>query len=408
MTPDYDVVIVGGGLVGASLAVALAPTGLCIAVIEVVALGDVGQPSYDDRSVALTYGSRRIFEGMGVWPGIEARGVTPIHQIHISERGQFGFVRLDRKTAGTEALGYVVENRVVGESLLDAMRGFKNIRVICPATMKELKVGSDAATVSIEAQGEKQELRSKLVVIADGGRSGAREKLGIAVRRVDYGQTAVVANVSIKNTHHNVAFERFTPCGPVALLPMAGKRYSLVWSVNPQDVDALFALSNSEFLERLHSHFGDRLGPFLKVGKRSAYPLFLSQVDEHIQSRIALIGNAAHALHPVAGQGFNLGLRDVAVLAQVLCDGHGVGQDVGSSSLLGRYAQWRKHDHRMVTSFTDGLVRVFSNEFFPLTMVRNFGLIAVDIFPPLKRGLMRRTMGLSGKLPRLAQGLGLQ
>ncbi|HEC13148.1 MAG TPA: 2-octaprenyl-6-methoxyphenyl hydroxylase [Acidiferrobacteraceae bacterium] len=407
-SPDYDVSIVGGGMVGASLAVALGPTGLRIAVIEAVALGDAGQPSYDDRSVALAYGSRRIFEGMGVWPGIEARSATPIHQIHISERGKFGFARLDRKDTGVEALGYVIKNRVIGEALLGVMQGFKNISVICPATMKAIKVGADAATVSIEMQGEKQEFRSKLVVIADGGRSDAREKLGIAVRRVDYGQIAVVANVSIKNVHHNVAFERFTPNGPVALLPMADKCYSLVWSVNPQEADALLSLSDDEFLKRLHNHFGDRLSSFVKVGKRDAYPLSLIQVDEHVRSRVALIGNAAHALHPVAGQGFNLGLRDVAVLAQVLCDGHDAGQDMGGRLLLEHYARWRKRDNFVVTSFTNGLVRVFSNDFFPLTVVRNVGLIAVDLFPPLKRSLVHRTMGLAGKLPRLARGLSLQ
>jgi 2-octaprenyl-6-methoxyphenol hydroxylase len=231
--------------------------------------------------------------------------------------------------------------------------------------------------------------------------------LGIATSRTEYGQHAVVSNVTVARPHANVAYERFTGHGPLALLPMSGNRCSVVWSLPPDQAERMLALGNAEFLRRLHDCFGDRLGDFVQVGSRQSYPLALTRVAEHVRPRLALIGNAAHTLHPVAGQGFNLGLRDVAALAQVLVDAQRAGRDIGDLAVLQQYADWRRRDNQVVSTFTDGLVRVFSNSFSPLVAARNLGLLAIDLLPSVKRSLMRRTMGLSGRLPRLACGLPL-
>jgi 2-octaprenyl-6-methoxyphenol hydroxylase len=357
--------------------------------------------------VALAYGSRRIFDAMGVWDAIAGLGATPIRRIHVSDRGHFGFTRLDADKVGVEALGYVVETRVLGAALLESMARLPAVDLICPAKMERIDVGADAAAVVVKENDRERALTARLVVVADGGRSGAREKLGIEAKTVRYQQTAVVSNVTPEQPHGNVAYERFTPTGPVALLPMTDNRCSLVWSVRPEEADGVLAYSDAEFLERLHERFGDRLGRFVRVGRRHAYPLSLVRVAEHVRPRIALIGNAAHTLHPVAGQGFNLGLRDVAALAQVVVDAMREGKDIGDLAVLETYAKWRRRDNVAMTTFTDGLVRTFSNTFGPLAFARNLGLVAVDLVPPLKNVLVQRTMGLAGKLPRLARGLSL-
>jgi 2-octaprenyl-6-methoxyphenol hydroxylase len=295
----------------------------------------------------------------------------------------------------------------LGAALLAQLATLENVQLVCPANMLNLRLEEDRARVELDCDGEQRTVSGRLLVIADGGRSRARQMLGIGARRVDYGQTAVISNVTPELAHGNVAYERFTRSGPLALLPMTEGRCSLVWSVHPRQVDELLGLDDGLFLRRLHERFGDRLGAFQRVGRRHAYPLALMRVHEHVRPRVALIGNAAHALHPVAGQGFNLGLRDVAALAQVVNDALRDGQDFGALAVLSRYAAWRRRDNLAVTAFTDGLVRVFSNEFLPLVMARDAGLVAVDLLPPLKRALERRTMGLAGRLSRLARGLSL-
>jgi len=251
---------------------------------------------------------------------------------------------------------------------------------------------------------KKTELRARLLVAADGARSRVRELTGIPVRQVDYGQTAIVVNLTPEYPHRQVAYERFTPSGPLALLPMSGNRCAAVWSVRRHAVDELLALKNEDFCQRLQAQFGERLGAFQNPGKRQAFPLNLTYVREPAWPRLVFIGNAAHALHPVAAQGLNLGLRDVATLAQTVAHTQ---NDIGGSALLQQYADWRKRDHMAMTGFTDGLVRVFSNTFLPVVIARNLGLLALDLLPPVKRALVRRTMGLAGRLPRLARGIPL-
>lgn len=400
----YDLLIVGGGMVGASLACALGGQSLRIGVIEAVPFRSTSQPSYDDRSIALAYGARKIFEGMGLWNEV-AGIVTPIEKIHVSDRGHFGATRMDASSEGYPALGYVVENRDLGQLFAKKLEAYTNIELLCPAALKNFTIGTSHAEVVIERDGETQTLTTQLIVGADGGRSLVRQLAGITSHVDDYGQSAVIANLTSTSKHHNVAYERFTDSGPLALLPMSGGRCSLVWTVKRDAVDEIMALEDSEFLTRLQKRFGMRLGPFTKTGRRNAYPLSLVRADENTRPRLALIGNAAHVLHPIAGQGFNLGFRDVAALAQVVVEAKD--DDIGAHSVLNQYDAWRKHDQACVINLTDGLVRLFSNQITPLVIGRNSGLLAMDMIPPVKRLLMRQTMGLAGKLPKLARGIPL-
>ena len=403
---DYDVLIAGGGLVGASLACALGHQPIRIGMIDAFPFGSTAQSSYDDRSVALAYGARRIFEGVGLWPALAAVA-TPIKKIHISDRGHFGVTRLDASTTGHEALGYVIENRQLGEVFSATIPTLANVDLICPAQLLGITITATDVQARIRQGETLRMVTARLIVGADGGQSIVRKFAGIGSTSWDYGQSAVIANITPAVPHHHIAYERFTSDGPLALLPMSGNRCSLVWTLRKEQVSAVLELDDKAFLSRLQHCFGYRLGRFSKAGRRHAYALTLVCAREHVRSRVALIGNAAHTLHPVAGQGFNLGLRDVAVLAEILARAVARGADPGDVSVLRKYQDWRHRDQLSVTAFTDGVARIFSTAFAPLVMARDFGLVAMDIVPPLKRGLLRRTMGLAGTLPRLSRGMAL-
>ncbi|MEN8216852.1 MAG: 2-octaprenyl-6-methoxyphenyl hydroxylase [Pseudomonadota bacterium] len=398
----YDVIIVGGGLVGASLASALEATQLKIAIIEAAPwFTKRCPPSYDDRIIALSYASHRIFSGIGLWDKI-APEATPIKHIHVSDQGQFGFTRLNNKDLGV--LGYVVSARHLGQTLNEVLTP-SSVDILAPAQLLQISQHDKAVDVQIILDKQVETLQTRLLVAADGGNSKVRQQLGISTTETDYGQTAVIANVTVEYPHQNIAYERFTPSGPLAMLPLAGNDCSLVWTCARSQVDEVMALDDQSFLKALQAKFGWRLGGLLRVGQRHAYPLRLSRIQQHTRGRVVIIGNAAHTLHPVAGQGFNLGLRDVASLGEAIVEG--AGDDVGSQAVLQRYMAWQLPDQQRISTITDSLVRVFSNRFPPLVVARNLGLLVTDALPFLKKQFVRQLAGLNGHPSRLVRGLPL-
>jgi 2-octaprenyl-6-methoxyphenol hydroxylase len=406
MKLDYDILIVGGGMVGGSLAVALGETGFRVGLVEAHPFGSGSEPAYDDRAIALAYGSSRIFAGVGLWQAMQDE-VTPIRRIHVSDRGHLGVTRLDCRDEGVDALGYVVDSRVMGRVLNDRFPEVENLDVITPARLDDLSLFPDHVAAELDCADGRRSITTRLLVAADGTLSPIRRMLGIEVERQDYGQAALIANVSTEKPHDFVAYERFTDSGPIALLPMSEGRCSLVWTHRMDDLPVTEALDDEAFLSALQERFGYRLGRFTRVGQRASYPLALLRAKEDFRSRVVLIGNASHTLHPVAGQGFNLGLRDVAVLADLLFDADQDNGDPGSKALLEAYSSWRRQDLERVSEYTDLLVRLFSNPWPPLAHARAGGLMAVDAIAPLKHLLARQNMGLLGHLPRLARGLAL-
>lgn len=406
MNLDFDVVIVGGGMVGASLARALSGCGLKIAVVEAWPLSSDSQPSYDDRAIALAYGTRLILEGIGLWAALSSN-VEPIRHIHVSDQGRFGFTRLDHQTLNVDALGYVATGHDLGKGLLEGLAELPDVTLYCPASLAEFEVSEEAVKLRISLNDEEIALSGRLLVAADGTRSMVRERLAIGVQEWGYGQVAVISNLTPGIAPNGTAFERFTEAGPMAMLPLNKGRYGLVWTVAEAQLPEVISLNDGEFLTRVQQRFGYRLGRFQRAGRRSSYPLSLVRAKEHIRPRVALIGNAAHALHPITGQGFNLGIRDVAVLADVLVDASRNGSDPGALETLKVYADWRRRDQQAVSLMTDGLVRLFTNPLLPVRIARDLGMLALDLFPPAKRLLTRQFMGINGKLPRLARGLSL-
>ena len=402
----FDLIIIGGGLAGASLACALKDTSLKIAVVEAFELNTDSQPCYDDRTVALSYGSRCIFDAMGVWSSL-APFAEAIDTIHISDRGHFGVSRLTREQEGVEALGYVLENRSIGQQLYAAIKESQNISLFCPAELNTLQQDGDKVSIEVLAGGKTRTLTAELLVAADGNNSQVMQLLNIGSSRKDYAQSALITNITPGKKHDNVAYERFTEDGPLAFLPMAENRCSVVWTLKPEQAEYLYALDEDDFLAQLQQRFGFRLGQIKKIGKRQIYPLFLQSATQMTQGRVAIIGNAAHSVHPVAGQGFNLALRDVALLSELIVDNKRAGDDIGSLSMLQQYVSQREEDINRVYRFTDVLVRTFSNSIAPVAHMRSLGLLMVDVLPDIKHQLAIQSMGMAGRLSRLSRGLPL-
>ncbi|MCH9694362.1 MAG: 2-octaprenyl-6-methoxyphenyl hydroxylase [Gammaproteobacteria bacterium] len=399
---NYDIVIAGGGMIGTSLALALEPLGMRVAVVEAIARGETQQPSFDDRSTALSRSTQRMFEAMGLWADIAAAS-TPISDIHVSDKGRFGFSHIDAAEQGVEALGYVVINRVLGEVLQERLSAAAGIDVYCPARIVDVELAPHTATVTLQGDTSPAELTAKLLVAADGANSSVREMLGISASKSSYGQRAIIGNLQPEKDIEQHAFERFTEQGPLAVLPIKDKRAAFIWTVDEDDAERVLALEDRDFLAELQQEFGYRLGAFSRVGKRAAYPLVLSKAVRLAATRSVLVGNAAHGLHPVSAQGFNLGMRDVASMCDCIADAKN--SDPGAAEVIQRYVEWRHDDQNKLVHFTDNLVRLFGSSKSPLRVLRNIGMLGFDFIPGVRPLFAKHTMGLAGQLPRLSRGL---
>lgn len=399
---EVDLTIVGGGMVGASLAAALAGTDVRVLLVESVPFDSGAQRSFDARTTALGNASQRIYGALGIWAAI-AGEAEPIRSIHISEAGRFGFARLTAEEQGIEAFGYVVANRALGAALWRRLKADPRVLLRVPARVGAIEIGADAAVLTVEAaDGGVETVSTRLIVAADGAHSQVRTAAGIEASVEDYEQVAVVTTVATDQPHEGRAHERFTAEGPLAVLPLHDGNLAVIWARTPAAAQELLGLDESAFLARLQAAFGWRAGRFTGAGGRGSYPLKLTRAVTAVARRVVLIGNAAQALHPVAGQGFNLGLRDAAMLAEVIAAAPG---DAGNEELLRRFAAWRAGDRGGVTRFTDGLVKLFGDTRPGVGLLRNLGLLVFDLTPPAKSALARVSAGFAGPVPRLARGL---
>ena len=400
---DYDVLIVGGGMVGLTLAAALGGAGLAVGVVDRAAMEATTDPGFDGRASAIAAGSRAVLDAIGVWPAM-ARHAAPILEIRVSDGSSPLFLHYDSRDLGDGPLGHIVENRHIRRALLDRLAALDTVRIIGGRGV----VANDRAALGAAALlDDGTRLTSRLIVAADGRHSPLRRDAGIGVTGWTYDQTGIVCTVAHARPHRGIAQERFLPPGPFAILPMTGDRSSIVWTERANLAPRLLALDDAAFTDELARRFGDYLGELSVVGKRFSYPLSLVHAERYIDDRLALIGDAAHAIHPIAGQGFNIGVRDVAALAEVVVDTTRLGLDPGATTALERYQRWRRFDNSIMLAVTDGLNRLFSNEIAPVRLARDAGLAAVDRLPALKRVLMRHAMGQVGELPRLVQGRSL-
>ena len=408
MPTECEVLIVGGGLVGSTLAHALAQIPVSTVLVEEHDPGHLKEPGFDDRSTALASGSQRILHGLGLWDEV-ADEAEPIRTIHISERGRFGATRIHATQEGVPALGYTVENRVLTGTVWPKIRAAEAVTCLAPGRLEDFKVEASGVTASVGTGGSSHTIRARLLVAADGARSRVRSALGIGVREDDYGQKGVILNCETEMPHNGRAFERFTPTGPLAMLPLGRGRMAVVWTLPREEGDRVGALDDEPFGDALQRAFGYRLGRIRQIGVRSAWPLHRVRADSLSATRAVLVGNAAFSLHPVAGQGFNLALRDIAALAELICDARRDDPDAdpGAAVVLDRYAAWRAADQRRIAEFTHGLMRLFTIDAAPLAVSRGLGLMAFDLVPGAKRWLARQAMGLGGRVSRLARGLRL-
>ncbi len=388
----YDLIIVGGGLAGNCLALALKDTGLSCAIIEASTPEQLQTSPAGDRALALAAGTVQQLEQMGVWQGI-GHATTAIKNIHISDRGHFGKTRLSAEKEQVEALGYVITARDL-ETHAAKLVAESPTTQFCPARVVGLSSDSDKISVQIQQGDESLTLTAQLLIGADGGQSSIRQLLNISQQVTDYRQTALVTTVTSTLAHKNTAFERFTSSGPLALLPIAHKQSAVVWTRSTEDAKALLQISETDFLAQLQACFGYKLGKLSLSAPIRSFPLALIRAEKMIAERVVIIGNAVHQLHPVAGQGFNLGLRDVVQLADKLIIQHQADKDLGADDFLKDYAASRQKDHDLVIGFTNNVVRIFSNDWLPLAAARNLGLTLLDHIPKAKSLLSRYAMGL--------------
>lgn len=395
---NYDVVIVGGGLSGASLAIALQNSGLSILVLEANASEDLQKGSFDARSLALSDASKTILETLGVWQAL-ASVATSIETIHVSKQSQFGRTLLKAVEHEKPAFGYVLEMAHLNQAFQPMVQEQANVTYWQNARLQQLSHGDEVVNLSIDtAEGNKQ-IAAALVVAADGTFSSVRSMLKLDVKTEHYNSAAIVANIGLRRAHKNIAYERFTQNGLIALLPMRKQRASLVWALDEAECERVFALDDASFLQALQATFGYRLGRFTQVGRRAKFPLNLSYMPKRTANRVVFVGNAAQTLHPVAGQGFNLGLRDVAVLAEVLNQSNSF-DDI--SRTLQRYEALRQGDRDSLIQYTDSLVRFFGLNNMLCRKAQSIGLTGIDNLTIIKQALVSQAMGYNRYNSKLA------
>jgi 2-octaprenyl-6-methoxyphenol hydroxylase len=399
-----DVVIAGGGMVGLSLALALAQGDLKVAIAEPASPETLTAERFDGRVSALAYSSVRMVRALGLWPHLEA-DAQPINDILVSDARLGGepsplSMHFDHTEIG-EPLGHIVENRHIRRALLTAVAAEPRIDFLSGVAVDGIAVASDSVGVMFS---NGTSCHARLAVGADGRDSALRDAQAIGVVSWDYPQTGIVTTVQHEKPHHGVAYEHFLPAGPFAILPMTGNRSSLVWTERVEKAPGMMALAEKDFAAAVALRFGEHLGAAAPVGPRWSYPLRLQLARAYVAPRFALVGDSAHTIHPIAGQGLNLGLKDVAALAETVLDTARVGLDIGALDALQRYERWRRFDSFVMAAATDGVNRLFSNDIAPLRLVRDLGLGMVDAIAPLRRFFMRHAGGDVGKLPRLLRG----
>jgi 2-octaprenyl-6-methoxyphenol hydroxylase len=397
---DADVAVVGAGFVGSALAIALGEAGLEVAVIDRTEPGALAAGRGDGRATAVALASKRMLDALGAWRRV-ARHAEPILDIRIADGDSSLFLHYDHRDVGSEPLGFMAENRRLRPALLERLGELGRVRLLAPAAPVGLERDGFRAAVLL-ADGRR--VVAPLAVAADGRESWAREAAGIRVTRFGYRQVSIVCTVGHERPHVGVAHEHFYPAGPFAILPLKGRHSSVVWTERADLAPALLALDEAEFADELARRFGDFLGRLRVEGRRYAYPLSLQYAEAAADRRLALVGDALHAIHPVAGQGVNLGFRDAAALAECVVEAKRLGLDLGDAPTLDRYRRWRRVDNGLMVLATDGIIRLFSTDFAPVRVARDLGLALVNRLPPLKRLLMREAMGLVGEVPRLLEG----
>lgn len=407
-TLEFDLVVIGGGLVGLTVAIGAGKLGLNVAVIERTTEKNVTKPAFDGRACALAFATTEMLDALGIWQYMEKES-GPINEIRVSD-GPIGrpspfFLHFDHKSLGDGPLGHMVENRHIRIALFKAMKGMKTVQLFAPDEVASVERDKLSAAVTLKSGAI---LKTRLVVAADGKRSITRQNAGISQTEWGYDQVGIVCAIEHELSHDGIAHERFLPSGPFAILPLKGNRSSLVWTEKTHLEKAIMGLSDKGFESEVSRRVGDFLGKVKVKGGRWSYPLSLSFADRYTDTRLALVGDAAHAIHPIAGQGLNMGLRDVAALLETIKDRIDLGLDIGSSDALDAYASWRHFDNATLMGVTDALNRLFSNHSRALGHVRDLGLAAVNQIPPLKNFFMSHARGTVGHLPRLLKGQAIE